>query len=388
VRRIGVITTGRADYGIYLPLLKRIQADPELSLLLFVSGTHLNPAFDETVSRIENDGFPTTRIPIPTHNITARDTACGIGETLTAFAKAYDSDRPDILIALGDRHEMLGAVTASVPYNIPVAHIHGGEVTEGAIDEVFRHAITKMSHLHFAATEAYGKRIVRMGEEPWRVNVCGAPSLDNLSDIELFDLEALSERLNFSLDPPPLLVTYHPVTTELETTHNQLDALFAGLNAVGTPIIFTAPNADSRSGEILDRIKAFVGNRLDRAVYTDLGTQVYFSLMKHAAVMVGNSSSGIIEAASFALPVVNIGSRQRGRDHGPNVVHVDTRADDIESGILEATSEAFERQMSGTTNPYGDGHASDRILSVLKKTSLTRELVVKRFYDGDERDAA
>jgi UDP-hydrolysing UDP-N-acetyl-D-glucosamine 2-epimerase len=386
LRRIGVITTGRADYGIYLPLLKRIQADPECDLLLFVSGTHLDEGFGHTADRIKQDGFSATPVSTPTINTSPRDTALGIGAAVTAFAGAFAEHRPDILVVLGDRHEMLGAVTASVPYNIPIAHIHGGEITEGAIDEVFRHAITKMSHLHFPATETYARRIVRMGEEPWRVTACGAPSLDNLNDIDLLDRESLVQEIGFPLVPAPLLITYHPVTTQLDSIHDQLDVLLTAVDTFGHPAVFTAPNADARSSEIRCRIEQFVEGRSDRAFFVDLGTRRYFSLMKHAATMIGNSSSGIIEAASFGLPVVDIGTRQKGRDHGNNVIHTTVDASRILSAIELAFSPGFRRKVDGMTNPYGNGSTCDRILSVLKSVTLNRKLIAKRFFDG-EKDA-
>ena len=307
MRTIGVVTVARSDYGIYLPVLRKIQADPELELHLFVTGMHLSPEFGLTVKTIEEDGFQVQeRIEMLLSSDTPECIAKSMGLGTIGFAQAFARSRPDILMVLGDRFEMHAAVVASLPFKIPVAHIHGGESTEGAIDEGIRHSITKMSHLHFASTEFYARRIIRMGEEPWRVVVSGAPSLDNLHTVDLLTRPQISfeDRFGLHLEAPTLLVTYHPVTLEYENTETHVRELLAALAGLDFNIVFTYPNADTQGRLIINRIQEFVDMHKQAQVVENLGTQGYFSLMAHSSAMVGNSSSGIIEAASFKLPVV------------------------------------------------------------------------------------
>ena len=280
---------------------------------------------------------------------------------------------------LGDRFEMHAAVSAAVPFGIPVAHIHGGESTEGAMDELFRHSITKMSHLHFVATEAYRDRVVRMGEEPWRVTVSGAPALDNLREMDRMDVSDIEKSIGMPLNPPPLLVTFHPVT--LEPNDNIVELLDA-LDQIDVPLVFTYPNADTGHEILIEVIQSFVRRHPRRRFIANLGTQLYYSLMGHAAAMVGNSSSGIIEAASFRLPVVNVGPRQRGRFHDKNVVDVDCQRSSIVRAVRQIMRSSFRKGLSDLTNPYGDGLAAERIVKVLKTTPLDRSLIQKKFFDG------
>jgi UDP-hydrolysing UDP-N-acetyl-D-glucosamine 2-epimerase len=271
------------------------------------------------------------------------------------------------------------AVVAALPFNIPVAHIHGGESTLGAIDDVIRHSITKMSHLHFAATQTYGDRLLALGEESWRVWVTGAPSLDNLQSMELLSRERLAARLDMDLERPFLLVTYHPVTREHEKTSNQILELVAALKDSEFGVLFTYPNADTGNREIIDAITEFTQNSDRASLAISLGSTGYFSAMKHAVAMIGNSSSGIIEAASMELPVVNIGNRQKGRIHGENVIHVAPDRASILAGIKKATSSEFCSSMAGISNPYGDGNAAAKIISALKSVVIDEQLLMKKF---------
>ncbi len=385
VRTVGVLTTARSDYGILLPVLRAIQADPDLSLHLIVGGMHLSPEFGHSVDAIERDGFPIgDRVEMLLSSDTALGTAKSMGLGVIGFAESYARKRPDILVAMGDRFEMHAAVLAALPFGIPVAHIHGGEVTSGAIDDALRHGITKLSHLHFPATQEYANRIVRLGEEPWRVTVSGAPSLDNLATIELLDREALTARFGIPFDPSLLLVTFHPVTLELERTPAQIAALLASLDTIGRPIVFTLPNADPGGRLVAEEIRGFVAGHESAHVLDNLGTQAYFSLMNVAAAMVGNSSSGIIEAASFGLPVVNLGNRQAGRTRGANVIDVaaDENAVAIVAAIERATDPGFRRTIAGKSNLYGSGGAAETIVARLRDVPLGAELLQKRFHDG------
>lgn len=382
MRTIGVVTVARSDYGIYLPILRRIQADPELRLILFVGGMHLSPEFGLTVREIERDGYSITeRIEMLLSSDSSEGVSKAIGLGVIGFAQAFTRTRPDILVVLGDRFEMFAAAAAALPFNIPVAHIHGGESTEGLIDEAIRHSITKMSHLHFVSTTLYAERVVQMGEEPWRVTVSGAPSIDNLHEIKFLSLAEIEERIRFPIGSDPILVTFHPVTLEYQKTFQYFEELLAALDSINRPVLFTYPNADTQGHLIIQEIDRYVSTHLGARVVTNLGTQLYFSLMKFAQAMVGNSSSGIIEAASLGLPVVNIGNRQRGRLHGPNVIDVPCERLAILEAIKHASSSEFRATLVGETNPYGDGHAAEKIVLGLRQVALDEKLIQKRFYD-------
>ncbi|MGH7257424.1 MAG: UDP-N-acetylglucosamine 2-epimerase, partial [Nitrospiraceae bacterium] len=367
MRTIGVVTGSRADYGIYLPLLQDLVADGTLELLLYVTGTHLSPEFGRTVSLIEQDGFSISdRIEVILSSDSPEAVAKSMGLGTIGFAQVFAKRRPDWLVVLGDRFEMHAAALAALPFKVPVAHIHGGETTEGAIDDALRHSITKLSHVHFASTEVYRDRIIQLGEEPWRVTVSGALSLDNLARTTLLSFEELERRVGQSLRPVPLLVTFHPTTLEYEATEWQVTQLIGALEQVDKPIVITAPNADT-GGRIIRQHLAAFAQRSPRAVLVEnLGTQAYFSMMAIAAAMIGNSSSGILEAMSFRLPVVNIGTRQDGRVRAENVIDVGYETPAILQGIGMALDLGQQRVLDGRTNPYGDGKAASRIVSGLK----------------------
>jgi UDP-hydrolysing UDP-N-acetyl-D-glucosamine 2-epimerase len=380
VRRIAVVTVARSDYGIYRSILNAIRTDKDLELRLLVGGMHLSPEFGNTVTDIQSDGFEiAAKIEMLLSTDSPEGVAKSIGIGVLGFAQAYADVRPDVLLLLGDRFEMLSAAVAALPYGVPIAHIHGGESTEGAMDEAIRHAITKMSHLHFPSTEAYARRIVQMGEEPWRVMVSGAPALDNLAKTPLLTKEALEERFGFSLKDPTLLVTYHPVTSESEDTTHHIEELLSALKESRFALIFTSPNADYQGRSIRQKIEEFVLHHPHAWLVTNLGQEGYFNLMGQVAAMVGNSSSGIIEAASFGLPVVNIGSRQRGRVHGQNVLNVGYERKEILEGIRQATG-PFKLGLTAMKNPYSEGQAAEKIVGKLKNVVLNRELLVKRFH--------
>ncbi len=382
MRTIGVVTVGRSDYGIYLPILRKIRSDPDLRFHLLVAGMHLSPEFGLTVNAIREDGFD---IGEQVEMLLSSDTPEAIGKSmglgLIGFSQAYARFRPDILLVLGDRFEMHAAVLAALPFKIPVAHIHGGEITEGAIDDALRHSITKLSHLHFVATEEYARRVKQMGEEEWRVVVTGAPALDNLRTIRKLKREELAEKLRFPLEPPPLLVTFHPVTLEYEKTEQRVEELLAALSAVELPVIFTAPNADTNGRVIARKIQAYIRSHPRSCLVSNLGTEAYFNLMDFAVAMVGNSSSGLIEAPSLGLPVVNIGNRQRGRVRAANVIDVGYASGEIREGIRKALEPEFRAALKGIPNPYGSGYAAEAIVGRLKEVPVDERLMVKRFGD-------
>ena len=389
MRTIGVVTVARSDYGIYRPVLKRIEADPDLRLHLIVSAMHLSPEFGLTVRMIEADGFEIAeRVEMLLSSDSPEGIAKSMGLGAIGFAQAYARYRPDLLVVLGDRFEMYSAALAALPFKIPVAHIHGGEITQGAIDDSLRHSMTKLSHLHFVSTEEYGRRVAQLGEEPWRITVSGAPGLDNLEELTLMTVEEIEALYGLSLDPPPLLVTYHPVTLEYERTGWQMTELLAALEEFKMPVVFTMPNADTGGRVIGDMISEYVRNHPSARRLDNLGARGYFSLMARAAAMVGNSSSGIIEAPSFKLPVVNVGSRQAGRVRGANVIDVDYPRAEVLAGLEKATSSEFREGLSRTANPYGRGRASETIVRRLKSVPLDDRLVMKRFHDLDQRTEA
>ena len=382
MRRIAVITVGRSDFGIYLPLLLAIDASESLSLQLVVGGMHLEERFGLTVGEIRKAGFePVAEVPMSLREDTPESVARSMGLGVDGFAVAYGTLRPDMIVVLGDRFEMFSAVVAAKPFNIPIAHIHGGELTEGAMDDSFRHAMTKMSHCHFPSTETYGQRIVQMGEEPWRVHVVGALGIDSLRAVSLMSREELSSVLDLPPDERFILVTYHPVTLESGRTEWQVNQLLAALDRQACPVVFTGTNADMEGGVIEAKIKEYVSSHASARFFENLGTRAYASAMAVAAVMVGNSSSGIIEAATFSLPVVNIGTRQKGRTRGQNVIDVADDSAAIERGIARALSDEFRTSIQGMENPYFAVSAAEAITRVLTDMMIDDSLLMKTFHD-------
>lgn len=385
MKRIAVATVARSDWGMYRPVLQRIRESPALELEILAGGSHLAQQFGMTVDEIGGDGFEVAeRVEMVQTSDSPAAAAKAIGLGVIGFADVYARRRPDLLLALGDRFEMLAAVAAALPFAIPVAHIGGGEATEGLIDESIRHSISKMSHIHFAATEPYAARLMRMGEERWRIHVTGAPALDNIAAVVILGRSELAARFGLGHPERYLLATFHPVTLEPERTEEFVGELLAALDEVEDEVVFTYPNADPGFETIVAAVEEFAATRTWVHVAVNSGTQLYFSLMAHARAMVGNSSSGIIEAASFRLPVVNVGDRQRGRIHGANVLDVPCERRPIIDALRRATSDEFRASLESLVNMYGDGKASERIVNVLEKVELGRDLLLKRFADGDE----
>lgn len=385
-RKIGIVTVARSDYGIYRPVMDAIAKDKQLDYGLYVSGAHLSARHGNTISEIEAEGRPVwARIPIFDDGSLGDDsleTASVMGRAVTGFAKAFSENRPDVLLVLGDRYEMFAAASASVPFNIPLAHIHGGEVTYGAIDEVFRHGITKMAHIHFPATEDYAARIRQMGEEGWRITMSGAPSLDNITPEKLLDAEALTKALGLPFSPAPIIITLHSATRGLDETRDMVEAMLRALGEISDiPLIFTAPNADPGGQLIREAISAFVAGRKNAFQIESFGSLYYLSALAQAALVVGNSSSGLIETPSFKLPTVNIGDRQEGRTRAINVIDVPPTYEAISEAIKKGLSPAFRDSLKGLTNPYGDGRAGAKIAKRLSEVALDKRLIAKRFED-------
>jgi UDP-hydrolysing UDP-N-acetyl-D-glucosamine 2-epimerase len=382
VRTIGVVSTSRSDYGIYRPLLEEIRKDPGLNLRLLVSGMHLSAQHGSTVRAIEEDGFEIAeRVEMLLSSDTPQGISKSVGLGVIGFAQVFEQWRPDILVVLGDRFEMHAAALAALPYRIPVAHLSGGELTEGAIDDTLRHCLTKLSHLHFPATEEYARRIMQLGEEPWRITVAGEPSLDQLATMRFLSREELESRFSLRLDQPFVMVTFHPVTLEYEEAGNQIAELLAAIEAGRVSAVFTMPNADTGNHIIREKIQQFVAEHETARLVDNFGIHAYFSMMKLAAALVGNSSSGIVEGASFELPAVNIGTRQDGRTRARNIIDVGYRRDQILNGMSKALSPEFRESLRGLVNPYGTGNASRIITDRLRSVELGDKLIRKKFYN-------
>lgn len=381
-RRIAVVTTSRADYShLYWPL-KMLSEHPEVELKLIAMASHLSPEFGSTVREIEKDGFElAARIETLLSSDTDVGMAKSIGVAVLSLADTLGAMRPDLLLLIADRYEMLAPAAVALSLRIPMAHIEGGEISEGAIDDAVRNALTKMSHIHFTSTEAARARVIAMGEEPWRVHRAGAPSLDHLRRSRLLSREEVEAVCGLDLRLPALLVAFHPVTLASDTT-GEAEALFVALEKIaeeGTmQILFCYPNADAGSRSLMERSRAFVARHGMARIFVNLDAVTYWSLLRWVEVMVGNSSSGIMETASFALPTVNIGLRQKGRERARNVLDAEAEQGAILARIAEARSEAFRASLAGMTNPYGDGHAAERIVQVLATCPLGQELLVKK----------
>ncbi|MGH7446113.1 MAG: UDP-N-acetylglucosamine 2-epimerase, partial [Longimicrobiales bacterium] len=361
---------------------------PDMALLLVVGGSHLAAQYGRTIDAIRADGVEiAATVDMTPATDSGVATAEAMGRGVTGFARAFADLAPDLAVVLGDRFEMLSAALAALPQRIPLAHIHGGELTEGALDDSIRHALTKLSHLHFVSTQEYARRVISLGEEPWRVVVSGAPALDNLRETPLMTREELDRAYGLRAGRSFLLMTYHPVTLEHERTAERVDAVCRAIARADLPVVVTYPNADMGSAAIIERIQAFAATRPDVRIATNLGTRGYFSMMAHAAAMVGNSSSGIIEAASFRLPVVNVGDRQQGRVRGANVLDCEPDEAAIDAAIGRALAPGFRESLRDLRNPYGDGNAADRIVSTLATIPFDGRLLRKRFHE-DTRTSA
>jgi UDP-N-acetylglucosamine 2-epimerase (non-hydrolysing)/GDP/UDP-N,N'-diacetylbacillosamine 2-epimerase (hydrolysing) len=381
-RRIAVVTTSRADYShLYWPL-KLLSEHDDVDLRLIAMASHLSPEFGATIREIEKDGFP---IAARIESLLSSDTDVGmaksIGVAVLSLADTLGAMRPDLLLLIADRYEMLAPAAVALSLRIPIAHIEGGEISEGAIDDAVRNALTKMSHIHFTSTDGARQRVIAMGEEPGRVHRAGAPSLDHLRRSQLLSREEIEAACSVDFRVPALLVAYHPVTLERDTTC-EADALFAALDQVAaagsTQILFCYPNADAGSRSLIERTRAFAGRRPAAKMFVNLDAVTYWSLLRCVEAMIGNSSSGIMETASFGVPTVNVGARQRGRERARNVLDAEADVSSILARIDEARSSAYRTSLQGMTNPYGDGHAAERIVEVLTTCPLGQDLLIKR----------
>jgi UDP-N-acetylglucosamine 2-epimerase (non-hydrolysing)/GDP/UDP-N,N'-diacetylbacillosamine 2-epimerase (hydrolysing) len=351
---------------------------PQVNMQLIVLGPHLSPEFGHTIREIERDGIP---IAARIECLLSSDSDIGMAKTIglatLSLADTLGQIRPDLLLVIADRYEMLAPASVALALRIPVAHIEGGEISQGAIDDRVRNALTMMSHIHFTSTHLARQRVITMGEEPWRVHRAGAPSLDHLRHSQLLTTAQLEAKLQIPLAQPTLLVAYHPVTVFRETTR-EADALFTALESIPGQILFCYPNADAGSRALIDRATDFLSRHGNGRIFTNLDAVTYWSLLRNVSALIGNSSSGIMETASFALPTVNIGIRQQGRERAQNVIDAPADSQAITQAIQSAFSESFRESLQGMTNPYGDGHASETIVEVLTSVELSESLLIKR----------
>jgi len=379
-RKICVVTGSRAEYGLLYWLIKGIQEDPDIVLQIIVTGSHLSAEFGLTYKMIEQDGFT---IDEKVEMILSSDTAVGIAKSIglgvIGFADTLNRLQPDILVLLGDRYEIFAAAQAALVARIPIAHIAGGDTTEGAFDEAFRHSITKMSHLHFATNEAARKRIIQMGENPDFVFNVGSPGIDYIKHAKLISREEIERILLFTFRGKNILVTFHPVTLDSQPSTEQLQFLFQALDRLreDVGIIFTLPNADNESREIMRMIENYVTSRKYARAYTSLGQSLYLSLIAQVDAVIGNSSSGLYEVPSFKKPTVNIGDRQKGRLQAASVINCAPNAGEI----FDAINKAFEKDCTNVINPYGEGDSSIKILYQLKSIENPKKLIMKHFFN-------
>ena len=376
-KTIAVVTTSRADYSHLFWPLKEIAAHPDLELKLIVLASHLSPEFGSTVREIEADGFSIeARIECLLSSDSDVGMAKSIGVAVLSLADTLSAMRPDLLLLIADRYEMLAPASVALALRIPIAHIEGGELSQGAIDDAVRNALTKMSHVHFTSTEKAKERVIAMGEEPWRVHRAGAPSLDHLRRSSIPERDEIERRLHLDLSIPTVLVAYHPVTL-LSDTNAEADALLAALSQMQQQLIFCYPNADAGSRELADRVRLLLAEHGNGRLFTNLSAVDYWALMRQVSLFVGNSSSGIMETASFAVPTVNIGMRQQGRERPRNVIDAEPTTASILAALNRAQGQTFRESLAGMANPYGDGHAAERIIEVLAGLPPGERLLMK-----------
>ncbi len=379
MRKICVITGSRAEYGLLSGLMKAINEDKELRLQIVATNMHLSPEFGLTYKEIEKDGFNIDKkVEMLLSSDTSNGTTKSVGLGTIGFADAFEDLKPDIIVVLGDRYELLSAVTAATLYKIPIAHIHGGEITEGAYDNGIRHAITKLSHLHFTSTEDYRKRVIQMGEQPNTVFNVGSLGIENIKRIKPLSLKELEKSLNFRIGDKCFIVTYHPVTLESNTAEEQICNLLSVLSEFKDyKVIFTYPNSDTDGRIIIKKINEYVKLNEGRTIaLPSLGLKRYLSALRYVTAVIGNSSSGIIEVPSFGIPTLNIGDRQKGRIAAKSVLNCNTDKESILNGINKIIS----RQKLLPSNPYYKVGTSLNIVSVLKVANLTN-ILEKHFYN-------
>ena len=380
--KVCVVTGSRAEYGLLRPLMQRINKDPQFLLQLVATGMHLSPEFGSTFLEIEADGF---RIDRKVEILLSSDTGIGIGKSVglgvIGFVDAFTELKPDLAIVLGDRFEILAATTEALFLNTPILHLHGGEVTEGALDDSMRHAITKMSHVHCVATEEYRQRVIQLGEQPERVYCVGGLGVDAIQQIQVMDRDDLEVALDFKFRKRNLLVTFHPTTLSDIPIESQMSELLTALEELNdTGLIFTLPNADAGGRRVIAKLQSFVATHPNARAYPSLGQLRYLSCMAHCDGVIGNSSSGLLEAPTLKKGSINIGERQHGRLQASSVINCRVERSEIKIAIQKLYSPAFHANLADVKNPYGDGGASSRIVDIIKGLDFDG-ILQKPFYN-------
>eukprot|EP01029_Cantina_marsupialis_P016906 TRINITY_DN3789_c0_g3_i1.p1 TRINITY_DN3789_c0_g3~~TRINITY_DN3789_c0_g3_i1.p1 ORF type:complete len:388 (-),score=65.55 TRINITY_DN3789_c0_g3_i1:957-2120(-) len=381
-KKICVVSGTRAEYGLLYWLMKEIENDKELSLQLIVTAMHLSPEFGETYKEIEKEFTINKKIEM----LLSSDTSIGISKSMglaqISFAEAFDELKPDLIIILGDRYEILSAASVALISNIPIAHIHGGEITEGAFDDAIRHSITKMSHLHFTSTDEYRNRVIQLGEQPNLVFNVGGMGIENIKRLTLLSKEDFEKSIDFKLNKKNILVTFHPVTLEKESAEKQFKELISSLDVLAdTSIIFTKANSDTEGRKINNLIEQYVEENKHKAVcFSSLGQLRYLSALQYIDIVIGNSSSGILEVPSFKKATINIGNRQKGRISAKSVINCEPTKINIDNAIKKAYSSEFKEKLKTIQNPYEQDQSSKKIINTIKSVDL-KQLINKKFYD-------
>lgn len=384
MKKISILTASRAEYGLLKPIINKLNRQNEFEVYIVVTGAHLSPEFGFTYNEIIHDGnIIHEKIEILLSSDSPTSISKSMGLAMISFAEYFERLKPDMLLVLGDRYETLAVCIAAMNQKIPIAHLYGGETTQGALDESIRHAITKLSYLHFTSTQDYRKRVIQLGEHPDRVFCIGAMGIENIYNQKLMSKQELESSINFDLKAPYALITFHPVTLEDSSSEEQFQAL---LNVCkkhqNMSFIFTKANADS-DGRIINKlIDNYIQENENAIAFTSLGLTRYLSALKYCEMVIGNSSSGLIEAPSFGIPTINIGDRQKGRLQAESVINCLPKTKEIDMAIKIASSQSFKQKVKNIVNPYGDGKSSDKVVEILKKFLLGKHIKLKKvFYD-------
>lgn len=385
MKRVMVVTTGRADYGLLHPLIKEIEKAKDLDIILTVTGSHLSEFHGSSINLIQADNLKVHhQVDLKIESDTEDGISSSISVGIMEFSKIFLKDRPDILVLLGDRYELFCPAISAVIHKIPIAHIHGGESTRGLIDDPVRHSVTKMSALHFTSLDLYRKRVIQMGESPERVFNVGAIGLDNIRNTPLPEIEELNSVTGVDFNKSIALMTYHPVTLDnYNDSQSQIKEILGAVYESDLTAIATMPNTDTGNNKIFKALKEFARQYPEKLkLFKNLGQRVYLGAMKHCSMMIGNSSSGIIESPFFKVPVVNIGDRQGGRFKALNIIDTECRKDEITKAVQLAFSKEFKKEIENMENPYGDGKTAEKIVAILKETDFSDITLIKKgFYD-------
>jgi len=383
MRKIAVVTGTRAEYGLLYRTMKRIQMDDVLKLQLIVTGSHPSPKYGNTIEQIKEDGFKIDEeIEIDINSYKKSSISKSMGLEMIQIAQGFERLKPDMLLILGDRYEIFAAAICAMTMNIPIAHISGGEITEGAMDEQIRHAITKMAHIHFPGAECYAENIKKMGEESWRIFNVGDPGIENIKNTKLMTKEEIKEDIDIDIDEETLLITYHPVTLEIEDLPSQISNLLEALSELDKKMIITYPNADYGSDYIIKELNKFSKENNKVYLFKNLGNRRYLSIMKNCGAVVGNSSSALVEAPYLKVPVVDIGNRQKGRLKAENIISCSNDSKDIISAVNKSLSSEFKGKVKNVKSLYGEGSTSEEIVKVLKQIDIDDKLLKKKLVWG------